>query len=266
MITEIVACDHYSCFGLALFSACSASGVLRTHCTAHNKEVSQADIRRAALRYLVRLKSIRAAVGRGRNHGAASRQPDSTGRGANGACSDVQAPNETPSEDGEASFVYSTACLFLFATAAGAAGAAARCKDVVLLAACRQEENKKAKKAAEKEQKQKALEQKRAEIGKMLEGMTEEEREQWHQQQKVCAAATSLRCLWRRCSLQHTNIRCMYSMAVVPWYYVRVHRGRSTTVMCCLSGIMYRILYICVQSLGLATGSSNHSHKACTLQ
>ncbi|WIA17335.1 hypothetical protein OEZ85_014198 [Tetradesmus obliquus] len=48
----------------------------------------------------------------------------------------------------------------------------------------RQEENKKAKKAAEKEQKQKALEQKRADIGKMLEGMTEEEREQWHQQQK----------------------------------------------------------------------------------
>eukprot|EP00882_Tetradesmus_deserticola_P019382 GHRQ01020861.1.p1 GENE.GHRQ01020861.1~~GHRQ01020861.1.p1 ORF type:complete len:186 (+),score=87.00 GHRQ01020861.1:223-780(+) len=48
----------------------------------------------------------------------------------------------------------------------------------------RQEENKKAKKAAEKEQKQKLLELKRAEIGKMLDSMTEAEREQWHQQQK----------------------------------------------------------------------------------
>jgi ABC-type protease/lipase transport system fused ATPase/permease subunit len=70
------------------------------------------------------------------------------------------------------------------------------------LSVCRQEENKKAKKAAEKEQKQKALEHKRAEIGRMLEGMTEEEREQWHQQQKVhkhCHAAS----ISRHCSVTH---------------------------------------------------------------
>jgi hypothetical protein len=78
-------------------------------------------------------------------------------------------------------------CPFLFAAAAASA-AAVRCVTFLSAVArrcCRQEENKKAKRAAEKEQKQKALEHKRAEIGKMLDSMTEEEREQWHQQQKV---------------------------------------------------------------------------------
>eukprot|EP00879_Flechtneria_rotunda_P006633 GHRR01006972.1.p1 GENE.GHRR01006972.1~~GHRR01006972.1.p1 ORF type:complete len:211 (+),score=87.64 GHRR01006972.1:440-1072(+) len=48
----------------------------------------------------------------------------------------------------------------------------------------RQEENKRQRKEHEKEQKQKASELKKAEIAKMLEGMTQEDREQWVQQQR----------------------------------------------------------------------------------
>lgn len=50
---------------------------------------------------------------------------------------------------------------------------------------CRQQQNKKARKEARKEEKQRALEQKREAIEQLLAGMTEQERKDWHQKNKV---------------------------------------------------------------------------------
>jgi hypothetical protein len=49
----------------------------------------------------------------------------------------------------------------------------------------RQQEHKRARKEAQKEEKQKALEQKRGAIETLLAGMSEEERKEWHQKNKV---------------------------------------------------------------------------------
>ena len=54
---------------------------------------------------------------------------------------------------------------------------------------CRNQEQKRARKEAEKEEKQKAMAEKRAAIDNMLAGMTEEERAQWHQKNKVTTLA-----------------------------------------------------------------------------